>query len=331
MSSDDTRKFYVYAWYYVDTGNIFYIGKGSGNRYKITKRENNRFNEILSNHECESRILIDNLTDDEALEYECIAIDIAKEKGYQLVNKFKGGKQPPNCKGRITSDETKEKMRNSMKAFYDKHPERKEKASKEFKEFLKTEKGKEFRRKSNEAKNNDEFRKLQSIRCKKANTTPEYLARQSQIVKKMWESEEYANAHRGANNHRSQAVNQYDLNGNFIARYDTLTEASQKTGADISKICAVCKGRRKTTGGYVWEYVNDKRQTCSRENYVYNPDNYKKTSKPVLQYDLNGNLLTEYCSINAASRANSNMHISGIQANLRGRTKTAYGYIWKFK
>lgn len=329
MKSND-RKYYVYAWYYVDTGDIFYIGKGSGNRYKTVKRENNKFNEIVSQYECSSGILMNNLTEKEALMYEEIAINVAKEKGYLLANKFKGGRQPPSCIGREVSEETKARMSKSMKSFYDKHPERKEKASKDFKKFLKTEKGKEFRRKSNEAKKTDEFRRKQSERSRAANNTPEYIERQSQIVKKMWESEEYAEAHRGANNHRAQSVKQYDLSGNFINEFDTLTQASIETGVNISKICAVCKGRRKTAGGYRWEYTNDKHQTCSRENYVYNPENYK-TSKPILQFDLDGNFIREYHSSGEAARENPNMSQRGIQHNLYGKTKTAYGFTWKFK
>jgi group I intron endonuclease len=37
--------------------------------------------------------------------------------------------------------------------------------------------------------------------------------------------------------------------------YYTLTEASKQTGASLSKVCAVCNGRRKTAGGYHWRYA----------------------------------------------------------------------------
>lgn len=33
-------------------------------------------------------------------------------------------------------------------------------------------------------------------------------------------------------------------------------EAEKITGINGSKICAVCKGKRKTTGGYIWKYAN---------------------------------------------------------------------------
>ncbi len=34
-------------------------------------------------------------------------------------------------------------------------------------------------------------------------------------------------------------------------------EASKETGANITKICEVCKGNRKTAGGYHWQYESE--------------------------------------------------------------------------
>lgn len=55
-----------------------------------------------------------------------------------------------------------------------------------------------------------------------------------------------------------------------------------------------------------------------------------KKSKPVLQYDLNDNLVKEYPSIRQVERETgfANQHIS---ACCKGKLKQAYGYIWKYK
>lgn len=37
--------------------------------------------------------------------------------------------------------------------------------------------------------------------------------------------------------------------------YEGIHEAAEATGLAATKICAVCKGKRKTTGGKRWEYV----------------------------------------------------------------------------
>jgi group I intron endonuclease len=60
---------------------------------------------------------------------------------------------------------------------------------------------------------------------------------------------------------------------------------------------------------------------------------YRDTStlkKAILQYDLGGNFIAEYESINEASRK-LNIRNDGISACLRKKQKTAYGYIWKYK
>ena len=42
----------------------------------------------------------------------------------------------------------------------------------------------------------------------------------------------------------------------MVGRYQTLTEASQRTDIDSGSICKVLKGNRKTAGGFRWEYEN---------------------------------------------------------------------------
>ena len=52
-------------------------------------------------------------------------------------------------------------------------------------------------------------------------------------------------------------VAQYTKEGEHIATYNSITDASTATGINISTICLVCKGdgRHKRAGGYVWKYV----------------------------------------------------------------------------
>lgn len=64
------KKFYVYEWYNIDTNEVFYVGKGCGNRYKITSRRNQFFLEYIKNHNTASRIVRDKLTEEEAFKYE---------------------------------------------------------------------------------------------------------------------------------------------------------------------------------------------------------------------------------------------------------------------
>lgn len=49
-------------------------------------------------------------------------------------------------------------------------------------------------------------------------------------------------------------VNQYDLSGNYIATYATLTDAQTITGIAYQNIRACCIGRYKTAGNYIWKF-----------------------------------------------------------------------------
>lgn len=47
-------------------------------------------------------------------------------------------------------------------------------------------------------------------------------------------------------------VQQFDLNGEYINSYKSLSEASAMTGINLSCISSVINKHRKTAGGYVW-------------------------------------------------------------------------------
>lgn len=49
---------------------------------------------------------------------------------------------------------------------------------------------------------------------------------------------------------------QYDLEGNLIATYKSASEAARATGGNARNIRLVCDGKRKTTNGYKWKYLD---------------------------------------------------------------------------
>lgn len=54
--------------------------------------------------------------------------------------------------------------------------------------------------------------------------------------------------------HHGKRVAQYDLFGNFIRYWDCLMDVERELGLANSNISAVCLGKRKSLGGYVWKY-----------------------------------------------------------------------------
>ena len=56
--------------------------------------------------------------------------------------------------------------------------------------------------------------------------------------------------------YKTREVEQLSINGEHIAYFKSLSEASKATGADKSLIMRVCKGIKKTAGGFIWKYNN---------------------------------------------------------------------------
>ncbi len=96
--------------------------------------------------------------------------------------------------------------------------------------------------------------------------------------------------------------------------YDSLTDASNATGISISKISACCKGKRKTTGGFHWEYYGTQKGRFGKDRHrIMNVDTG-------IIYD---NALEAAKSCGKAKGNN-------IITCCKGINHTSYGYHWKF-
>lgn len=49
---------------------------------------------------------------------------------------------------------------------------------------------------------------------------------------------------------------QYDLEDNFIKEWKCMKQAGLTLNISVSHICNCCKGKRKSAGGYRWQYKN---------------------------------------------------------------------------
>jgi hypothetical protein len=279
---------------------------------------------MVNAHDCDSLILKDGLTEQEAFDLEKVMIEHYRAENTRLTNVQDGGEQPPVHYG-VRPDWWVSKMRDGIIKYNAEHPEKAANSSRRMKRFLKTKEGKAFMEKSIKSRQTQEFKEKCSKRVQKFCRSDEYRKKLSDATKAYY-AEHGTDRYNGANNHNAQAVRQYDTNGNFIKEYDTITNASKATGACISKITAVAKGKRKTAGGFVWKYSNDKGITFNHKNVTYK----KPTTKPVLQCDLNGTVIKEFQSVAEAAREN-NLNRENIIACLKGRIKSAYGYKWNYK
>ena len=82
--------YYVYEWFIVETGEVIYLGKGSGRRYKVRKH-NRLFNEMIRRFNCDSRIVREFETEREAFDYEFVRVNEMRDSGQCVCNIHNGG------------------------------------------------------------------------------------------------------------------------------------------------------------------------------------------------------------------------------------------------
>lgn len=84
-------KHYIYIHKKLGTEEIFYVGKGSGNRAKTKYGRNIYWRRIVEKYNFEYEIIEYFETDTEAFEYEKLLIALLRETGEQLCNLAPGG------------------------------------------------------------------------------------------------------------------------------------------------------------------------------------------------------------------------------------------------
>ena len=65
---------------------------------------------------------------------------------------------------------------------------------------------------------------------------------------------------KGRISQNKQPIYQIDLDNNIIKKWDCVTDAAKTLNLSPSLICSVCRGKRKSTGGFKWKYLNEIKQ-----------------------------------------------------------------------
>lgn len=123
-------------------------------------------------------------------------------------------------------------------------------------------------------------------------------------------------------------VVQLDLNGRFIYEYRNCRIAAENIGAKTENIRNCCNKKYgcKTVYGYIWMYKFDYDQNgCNLEYYQYD-----KNTKPIVQYDLNMNFITEYKSARDAEKS-TGIGYKMISRVCNFQRPYTHGYIFRFK
>jgi group I intron endonuclease len=207
---------------------IYYLHKGDNIPFYIgyTKNIKTRRNSHRQKHGNTTEMEeIDECLNEDKKQIESLWIEQFRQWGFDLLNKNTGGGGPLGW-----SEETKAKYKEWRK---DKKPMLNKKHS-------------------------DETRKRQSD-ATKGKPKPEGFGDMMREVrlgvpKPKGMGKKVSKALKGRVSKKAKTVIQYDLEGNFIAKYPNTLVAAEKTGSNSSTISKVCRGIFSQTNGYKWSY-----------------------------------------------------------------------------
>lgn len=136
---------------------------------------------------------------------------------------------------------------------------------------------------------------------------------------------------------QNKKVIQLTMDGEFVAEYPTIQDAARQTRICAGHICDVCKGNREFANGFKWRYKDpalfalaqtalaskQSKSTQSRK------DKFIILSRKVAQYDSSGTLIRVFNGMREMAEEFGYCKPSIINC-CNGKSKTAYGYIWKY-
>lgn len=119
----------------------------------------------------------------------------------------------------------------------------------------------------------------------------------------------------------NEEVLQYDLEGNFIKEWRSILEAETTLDIAHSKICAACREKCKTAGGFIWRYKDPNRSKITNEHIP---------KRRVRQYTKDEKLVKIWDTINEAALSIGQKKGGHISDVCKGKRPYCGGYIWRY-
>lgn len=268
--------FYTYIHRRLDSGLIFYVGKGAGTRGSSKNGRNIHWQRVVSAHGFSIEVVGLWESEDDAFSHERLLISIFRDLGHPLVNKTDGGE---GASGLVVGEETRRRHSESMRALRERDPDFDQRRVAALIASRRTEDG----------------RKIHSAAMSAHRTTDAARARQSELTRARWNDPETRAATvqrmRDARSRigyeriaaasrmkfqdpavKSKVVqNLIDsniLNGRKVLCltdgrvFESVADAADKLGVSRSCVTAACGGKQKTTAGVRLVYLD------SRQPYV---------------------------------------------------------------
>ena len=130
---------------------------------------------------------------------------------------------------------------------------------------------------------------------------------------------------------KHRMVHQYDLNGNYIASYNSQKEAGLETGINKNSICDACKERALSAGGFIWTYTKNIEEVKKKVKLAKGvKGRNRKNTLPIEQYTLDNKYICTYKNALSAAKQNGLCYTSILMC-AKEKWKKYGGFIWKYK
>lgn len=231
------QDFIVYCHLKADIGEVFYVGKGTMRRMKVSNGRSKFWKNIVRKHGIKYQIIASNLYEHEALNFEKTLIKCLRDSGSSLCNLTDGG---DGVSGYKHTNETRLLLSEINKGSTS-YWKGKQMSAEHVKKISESRKGKKL--------------------------SPEHIAKvaASKIGKKLsQETKDKIRAKVTGFKHTKEtrlkmSVPVFCLTNNKY--YDSVTDAANELNLSTSNISKVCKGKLNHTGGFVFKYITENNTT----------------------------------------------------------------------
>ena len=128
----------------------------------------------------------------------------------------------------------------------------------------------------------------------------------------------------GAEHYASKSILQYDMQGNFVKKWDCISDAARFYNCKPASIVNCAHGKKCSSNGFIWKYIDLDESPLKIE-----VKHHHLSPKIIEQYSLDGTLVATYHNFNEIKQSNPSYNPSPISSACTGKRKTAYGFIWK--
>lgn len=129
---------------------------------------------------------------------------------------------------------------------------------------------------------------------------------------------------------QAKKVLQYDLEGNFIKKWNSTSDVSKAYNIDTSNVVRCCIGETKSCCGFMWEYMIGDEIPEKVISYREKTREIIRKTKKVYQYNMEGYYLREFDSANEINQQ-IGANVNHLRECCLGKLKSYLGYRWSYE